>query len=61
MGGRLADDLAVAGLWGWPANWNSCFFGRFAHLPNRRLAKHVLEHARNWFRFLINPTIDAPN
>jgi transposase len=35
--------------------------GRFTHAPNRRLAKHVLHHAMEWFWFLIDPKIDATN
>jgi transposase len=35
--------------------------GRFTYAPNRRLARHVLGHALEWFWFLIDPTIDATN
>jgi transposase len=35
--------------------------GRFTFAPNRRLARHILTHALQWFWFLIDPTIDATN
>jgi len=35
--------------------------GRFTHEPNRRLAKHILNHGIHWFWFLIDPTIAATN
>jgi transposase len=60
-GHRLSgDDLAEAGL-GLACRLQHVVSGRFTHAPNRRLAKHVLSHAMNWFWFLIDPTIDATN
>ncbi len=60
-GHRLSgDDLVQAGL-GLACRLEQTVSGRFTHLPNRRLAKHVLGHAINWFWFLIDPTIDATN
>ena len=35
--------------------------GRFTSPPNRRLAGHLLDHAINWFWFLIDPKVDATN
>jgi transposase len=35
--------------------------GHFTNAANRRLAKHVLKHAMEWFWFLIDPTIEATN
>ena len=35
--------------------------GRFTRPPNRHLAGHLLDHAINWFWFLINPKVDATN
>jgi len=35
--------------------------GRFTHLPNRRLAAHILKHAMEWFWFLIDRSIQATN
>lgn len=60
-GHRLSgDDLAAAGL-ELACRLEYLVSGRFTHLPNRRLAKHVLGHAMHWFWFLIDPTIDATN
>lgn len=60
-GHRLSgDELAEAGL-GLACRLQHVVSGRFRHPPNRRLAKHVLGHARHWFWFLIDPTIDATN
>jgi transposase len=60
-GHRLSgDELAEAGL-GLACRLEHLVSGRFAHKPNRRLAKHVLGHAINWFWFLMDPTIDATN
>lgn len=60
-GHRLSGDaLAVAGL-ELACRLERLASGRFTHLPNRRLAKHVLSHAMHWFCFLIDPTIDATN
>jgi transposase len=60
-GHRLSgDDLAEAGL-GLACRLEHVVSGRFTHLPNRRLAKHVLGHAMSWFWFLIDPTVDATN
>lgn len=54
------DDLAEAGL-GLACRLQLLTSGRFTNVSNRRLAKHVLAHAINWFWFLIDPTIDATN
>lgn len=35
--------------------------GRFTDEANRRLARHLLNHALHWFWFLIDPTIAATN
>jgi transposase len=35
--------------------------GRFSNAANRRLAKHLLSHAMQWFWFLIDPRIQATN
>ena len=35
--------------------------GRFTSPPNRRLAGHLLDHAINWFWFLIDLKVDATN
>ena len=35
--------------------------GAFTHEPNRLLAGHILNHAMEWFWFLIDPTIQATN
>ncbi|MCI0746870.1 MAG: IS66 family transposase [Verrucomicrobia subdivision 3 bacterium] len=60
-GHRLSGDaLAEAGL-GLACQLEQVVSGRFTHEPNRKLAKHVLGHALNWFWFLIDPTIDATN
>jgi hypothetical protein len=60
-GHRLSgDELAEAGL-GLARRLEQLASGRFTYTPNRRLAKHVLGHAMNWFWFLIDPTIDATN
>jgi len=60
-GHRLSgDELAEAGLQ-LACRLEQLVSGRFTHTPNRRLAKHVLGHAINWFWFLIDPTIDATN
>ena len=54
------DELAEAGL-RLACRLEQVVSGRFTDAPNRRLAKHVLGHAINWFWFLIDPTIDATN
>jgi transposase len=60
-GHRLSgNDLAEAGL-ELACRSEDLVSGRFTHLPNRRLARHVLGHAMHWFWFLIDPTIDATN
>jgi transposase len=60
-GHRLdGNQLAEAGL-GLACRLEDVASGRFTHAPNRRLAKHVLNHAMHWFWFLIDPTIDATN
>lgn len=60
-GHRLSSNaLAAAGL-GLACRLEHLVSGRFTYAPNRRLAKHVLGHALDWFWFLIDPTIDATN
>lgn len=60
-GRRLsADDLADHGL-ALSCELEQLASGVFTNDANRRLAKHVLKHAMNWFWFLIDPTIDATN
>ena len=60
-GPRLSgDQRAEAGL-GLACRLEHLASGRFTYKPNRRLAKHVLNHALKWFWFLIDPTIDATN
>ena len=55
-----SDALAEAGL-ELACRLEHLASGRFTHLPNRRLAKHLLGHAMHWFWFLIDPTVDATN
>ncbi len=60
-GHRLSgDDLAEHGL-GLACELEQLAQGRFTHEPNRRLAGHLLNHAMDWFWFLIDPSIDATN
>ena len=60
-GHRLdGDALAENGL-GLACELERLAEGRFTSPPNRRLAKHLLEHGIHWFWFLIDPTIDATN
>jgi transposase len=60
-GHRLsADDLAEHGL-GLAYELERLASGTFTHEPNRRLAGHLLNHAMQWFWFLIDPTIQATN
>ena len=60
-GHRLSGDaLAERGL-GLACELEQLAEGRFTHEPNRRLAGHLLNHAIDWFWFLIDPTIDATN
>lgn len=60
-GHRLSrDELAERGL-GLACELEQLTSGHFTHDPNRRLAKHVLDHIWSWFWFLIDPTIDATN
>jgi transposase len=60
-GHRLSgDDLADRGL-GLACELEQLAKGRFTHEPNRRLAAHLLNHAIQWFWFLIDPKIDATN
>ena len=60
-GHRLSgDDLAERGL-GLACELERLASGRFTHEPNRRLAAHVLNHAIQWFWFLIDPDIQATN
>jgi len=54
------DELADAGLM-LACQLEDLASGRFTFGPNRRLAKHVLSHAMDWFWFLIDPRIDATN
>ena len=58
-GHRLSgDDLAEHGL-GLAYELERLASGRFTHEPNRRLAGHLLNHAMQWFWFLIDPAIQA--
>ena len=60
-GHRLSgDDLAEYGL-GLAGELERLASGRFTHEPNRRLAGHLLNHAMQWFWFLIDPAIQATN
>lgn len=60
-GHRLSGDaLADRGL-GLACELEQLASGRFTHEPNQRLAGHLLNHAMQWFWFLIDPTIDATN
>lgn len=60
-GHRLSGDaLAVQGL-RLACELETLAEGRFRSRPNRRLAKHLLKHALQWFWFLIDPEIDATN
>jgi transposase len=60
-GHRLGgNELAEAGL-ELACRLEQLASGCFTYAPNRRLAKHVLGHAMNWFWFLIDPTVDATN
>lgn len=60
-GHRLGrDDLAMQGL-ALSCELEQVTSGRFTYAPNRRLAGHISKHARQWFWFLIDPTIQATN
>jgi transposase len=60
-GHRLSgDDLAERGL-GLACELERLASGRFTHEPNRRLAAHLLNHAMQWFWFLLDPAIQATN
>jgi transposase len=60
-GHRLGrDDLAMQGL-ALSCELEQVTSGRFTYAPNRRLAGHILNHAMQWFWFLIDPTIQATN
>ncbi len=60
-GHRLSGNaLADCGL-GLACELEQLARGRFTYEPNRRLAGHLLNHAMDWFWFLIDPTIDATN
>ena len=54
------DDLAMQGL-ALSCELEQVTSGRFTYAPNRRLAGHILNHAMQWFWFLIDPTIAATN
>jgi transposase len=54
------DELAERGL-ALACELEQLANGHFTHEPNRRLAKHLLDHIWGWFWFLIDPTIDATN
>ncbi len=60
-GHRLSRDALAEGGLRLACELESLAQGRFTSDPNRRLAKHLLEHAINWFWFLIDPAIDATN
>jgi transposase len=60
-GHRLdCDELAIEGLL-LSADLEEVVSGTFTYEPNRLLAAHILNHAMQWFWFLIDPTIDATN
>lgn len=60
-GHRLSEDaLAEQGLL-LSDQLDKVASGRFTYPPNRRLAKHILNHALEWFWFLIDPAIAATN
>lgn len=60
-GHRLtSDELAMQGL-SLSCELEELASGTFTYEPNRRLAGHILNHAMQWFWFLIDPTIDATN
>jgi transposase len=60
-GHRLsADDLADRGL-DLACELERLASGTFTNEPNRRLAGHLLNHAIQWFWFLIDPAIQATN
>lgn len=60
-GHRLsADALAEQGL-ALSCELEQLASGRFRYAPNRRLARHILNHAMQWFWFLIDPEIAATN
>lgn len=60
-GHRLSgDDLAERGL-GLAGELERLASSTFTHEPNRRLARHLLNHAMHWFWFLIDPAIQATN
>ncbi|HEV3192428.1 MAG TPA: IS66 family transposase [Polyangiaceae bacterium] len=60
-GHRLTGDAVAVGGLSLARELESLAQGRFTSAPNRRLAGHLLDHAINWFWFLIDPTIDATN
>jgi len=60
-GHRLSGDaLAEQGL-ALSCELERLASGRFTFAPNRRLARHILNHAMHWFWFLIDPKIAATN
>src|SRR4029077_835551 len=60
-GHRLSGDaLAEQGL-ALSCELERLASGRFTVAPNRRLARHILNHAMHWFWFLIDPAIAATN
>jgi transposase len=54
------DELASAGLL-LAVDLEDLVSGTFTYDPNRRLAAHILNHAMEWFWFLLDSTIDATN
>lgn len=59
--GNLDEDRMVEQGLALACNLEELASGRFRYEPNRRLAKHLLKHAIQWFWFLIHPDIDATN
>jgi transposase len=60
QGRRTADELAAAYL-GLLMELEKLVQVWRRNLVNRRLAKHLARHIREWFWFLLDPTIDATN
>ena len=60
QGRRTADDLAAAYL-GLLMELEKLVQIKRRNLVNRQLAKHLSRHIREWFWFLLDPTIDATN
>jgi transposase len=59
--GLLTDDQMACEYLGLGCLLEELAEGRFTYGPNQRLAKHLMRHRREWFWFLLDPTIDATN